>query len=297
MKPKLAKATLLLDPCRVKPFKDQPRKRFRGIKQLAGSIRLVGQVTPIVVTPCAEKGFDAELIDGERRLQACRLGKMQIEAVVQAGVEPGDRFALAVAANFCHQKHDALEIARAIDTLRSQGRTLEEIGGIFGKTGAFVSQHHSLLRLPGEVQRMLAGPADGQSRAERRAAGKMTFTLALTLLPFDAATQLRAARQIAGRKMSLTAARRYIRGLGQTHRVKVGRTVTAPNRLNVFWRATEVYRCAVDRLAELPYGQLAPLLQALPAGERRAMAAHLDTVRGALAIIAGELRKAEAGRK
>jgi len=67
---------LLLDPFRVKPFADQPRKRFRGIEQLAKSIRLVGQVTPIVVTPCRESGFDAELVDGERRLQACRMPKI-----------------------------------------------------------------------------------------------------------------------------------------------------------------------------------------------------------------------------
>ena len=44
--------TLLLDPFRVKPFADQPRKRFRDIPQLAASIRLAGQVTPIVVTTC-----------------------------------------------------------------------------------------------------------------------------------------------------------------------------------------------------------------------------------------------------
>ena len=39
-----AKGTFL-DPFRVKPFKDQPRKRFRGIAKLAASIRRIGQVT------------------------------------------------------------------------------------------------------------------------------------------------------------------------------------------------------------------------------------------------------------
>jgi hypothetical protein len=38
-----------IDPDRVMPFGDQPRKRFRGIKQLADSIKLVGQRTPIQV--------------------------------------------------------------------------------------------------------------------------------------------------------------------------------------------------------------------------------------------------------
>lgn len=46
------------DPKRVKPFADQPRKRFRGISKLADSIRLIGQITPIVVTPCEEEGYE-----------------------------------------------------------------------------------------------------------------------------------------------------------------------------------------------------------------------------------------------
>jgi len=85
------KLFVMFDPGRVKPFADQPRKRFRGIKQLAESIRLVGQVTPIVVTPYRENGFDAELIDGERRLQACRLSNLRIKAVIEDCASPADR--------------------------------------------------------------------------------------------------------------------------------------------------------------------------------------------------------------
>lgn len=45
-----------LNPRMVKPFADQPRKRFRGIPRLAESIQAVGQITPIVVTVCHEPG-------------------------------------------------------------------------------------------------------------------------------------------------------------------------------------------------------------------------------------------------
>lgn len=285
---------LLLDPQRVKPFADQPRKRFRGIAKLAESIRLVGQVTPIVVTPSSENGFDAELVDGERRLQACRLAALRIKATVAESVSAGDRFALSVAANFCRQGHDAMEIAAAIDTLRRQGRTLKEIETIFGKSSGFVRQHHSLLQLAPEVQRMLVRPDDAlQTWAERRAAGKMTLSLALLLIPFDAATQVRAAQQIAARQMSLAAARDYIYRLGHKSQVKTGRTVSPAGRLQQFWSATEVYRCAVNRLADMPHAQLAALRQSWELKKRRALAAQLDDFLGALELVAGELRKPE----
>jgi len=75
---------LILDPQTVKPFTDQPRKRFRGIPQLAESIRLAGQVTPIVVTRLepALNGYRYELTDGERRLQACLAAGLKVKAVL-----------------------------------------------------------------------------------------------------------------------------------------------------------------------------------------------------------------------
>ena len=105
---------LKLDPARVKPFADNPRKRFRGIKQLAESIRLIGQVTPIVVTRSRENGFDAELVDGERRLRACLVGKMPVKAVIEGDDKVADRYVRSVAANFCRQGHDAVEIMEAV---------------------------------------------------------------------------------------------------------------------------------------------------------------------------------------
>jgi hypothetical protein len=41
--------TLEFDPKRVRPLPDQPRKRFRGINELAASIAEVGQIAPGLV--------------------------------------------------------------------------------------------------------------------------------------------------------------------------------------------------------------------------------------------------------
>ena len=61
------------DPFRVRPLPNQPRKRFRGIGELASSIAEVGQATPGVVTLVKDDPeFDAQLVDGARRLRACK---------------------------------------------------------------------------------------------------------------------------------------------------------------------------------------------------------------------------------
>src|SRR3989344_916572 len=73
----------LLDPNRVRPFPDQIRKRFRGIPELAQSIKAVGQTTPIKVRLLEDGGdFDAELVDGERRLRACLSISRHVKAIV-----------------------------------------------------------------------------------------------------------------------------------------------------------------------------------------------------------------------
>jgi len=53
----------------------------------------------------------------------------------------------SVAANFCRQQHDAVEIMEAVVALKKSGRTNREIAGIFGKSEVWVYQYSSLERL------------------------------------------------------------------------------------------------------------------------------------------------------
>ena len=105
----------VLDPKTISPFSQNPRKRFRGIPQLAAAIKLIGQTTPIEVTalnpPIDQYAY--ELTDGERRLRACSEYNIPILAYVSDAADK-DKFARSVAANFCRQKHDCVEVAEAI---------------------------------------------------------------------------------------------------------------------------------------------------------------------------------------
>jgi ParB/RepB/Spo0J family partition protein len=289
-----SKSILLLDPLRVKPFADQPRKRFRGIKQLAESIRLVGQATPIIVTPCREDGFDAELVDGERRLQACRLGKMRIKAVVEHCASSPDRFALSIAANFCRQEHDCIEIAEAIQQLKSHGRTGEEIAGIFGKTATSISQHNSLLKLHPQVQEMLkrAGDEQRESRVRRRGRGRMTLSVALLLVGLNETQQLRAAGHITKKKLSMAAARNYVVNQAKKTGVKVGRQTSPRAKLMALWNAVDTFRHRIEPLVLGSFAALAPVLESANSRERQTLAAQIKQLRDDLGGLAGALQKA-----
>lgn len=190
------------DPARVRPLPDQPRKRFFGIKELAASIREVGQSTPGIVTLIEDdKSFDAQLIDGERRLRACRLLGCPFRAEVVTN--PADAFAASFAANFGKQEHDAIEIAAALGRLRDAGRTIESSAALAGKSPSWVIGHLNLLKLHPDVQAMML-PDEGDEKY------RISFQIAQLLSRLDEASQLKFARKIVKAEMSVAAARRMV---------------------------------------------------------------------------------------
>ena len=92
---------LLCTGSRVRPLPGQPRKRFGGIRELAASIVEIGQATPGIVTLVTDDpAFDAQLVDGERRLRACRLAGRPFRAEVREDGDDESIFAASFAANF-----------------------------------------------------------------------------------------------------------------------------------------------------------------------------------------------------
>lgn len=290
-----ADAILLLDPFRVKPFAGQPRKRFHGIAKLAESIRIVGQVTPIVVTACRDKGFDAELVDGERRLQACRKGKLRIRAVMHEETAGHDRFALSVAANFCRQGHDAMEIAEAVKVLKDGGRSAEEIAKIFGKSMAWVYQHAMLLDLAPQVQAAIANAANDQTRSQVRRGGRLTMGLAILMNPLSHTKQAMVAARIVKQGMSYNTAKQYIETtVAKAGHVKQRRTlVAAPvkNPFKDFQEATAEYRRALDAVAEMEYAKLKEAIADMATNRVARLADDLNEMCGNMRGVVAALKK------
>lgn len=195
------------DPARVRPLPDQPRKRFRGIKELADSIFEVGQQTPGIVTPVSDDPkFDAQLIDGERRLRACRMAGVPFRAEVRAAATVEQSFVLSFAANFGKQDHDCIEIAEGLARMHRAGKTYEQLARIAGRSTQWVSAHMNLLSLHPDVRAMMIKE---ESRRDDESA-PLTFALAQLLVPMAQERQLAAARKIVNWNLSMAEARRYI---------------------------------------------------------------------------------------
>jgi ParB family transcriptional regulator, chromosome partitioning protein len=143
-----------VDQIDANPF--QPRRTFSAdkLKELADSIRASGVVQPVLLRHADGR---YQLIAGERRWRAARqAGLASIPAVVR---EIGDRDALelALTENLLREDLNPLEAAQGYAALQQKhGLSHEEIAERLGLDRSTVTNTLRLLRLPPEVQQMIA---------------------------------------------------------------------------------------------------------------------------------------------
>ena len=151
----------------IEPNPDQPRTRFTeaNLEELAQSIRANGVVQPIVLR---QVGGRYQIVAGERRWRASqRAGLRRIPAVVKV-VSDDKLLELALVENIQRQELNPIEEAKAyrklIDTL---GLTQELVAERIGKDRTIITTSMRLLRLPGEIQRVIeeGGLSAGHGRA------------------------------------------------------------------------------------------------------------------------------------
>jgi ParB family transcriptional regulator, chromosome partitioning protein len=134
----------------------QPRSIFQPerLRELADSILANGIIQPLIVRT---KGERFELIAGERRWRAAKLaGLKQVPVVVQNLVE--ERILeVSLIENIQREDLNPIEVAQAFDRLcREMGMSHEEIAKRTGKDRSTVTNMIRLLRLPDQVQILLA---------------------------------------------------------------------------------------------------------------------------------------------
>ena len=271
------------DPFRVRPLPNQPRKRFRGIPELAASIKEVGQAMPGVVTLVTDDpNFDAQLIDGERRLRACKNLGRKFRAEVREPVSDAETFVASFAANFGKQDHDAIEIAEGIERMRAEGKSFAQIAKIAGKSTAWVSQYHSFLKLHSDVQALMIPIADDgdfdETESVRPGKAPLAFQLAILLVPLPHPRQVALAKKICA-GMSVAAARRLVlnerRDAGESERNLHGHGQNA-RRLLTIDNFVEDFSNKVGIYIDMPGAELARLIDAESATDRRRIMKLLD---------------------
>ncbi|MFZ5928674.1 MAG: ParB/RepB/Spo0J family partition protein [Acidobacteriota bacterium] len=140
----------------IHPNPLQPRSTFspEGLQELAQSIRENGIIQPLIVRP-ARDGY--QLVAGERRLRAARLaGFREVPVVVQEFAD--DRLMeITLIENIQREDLNPIEVAHAFDRLHREFRlSHEQIAQRTGKDRSTITNMLRLLRLPLEVQQLLA---------------------------------------------------------------------------------------------------------------------------------------------
>jgi ParB family chromosome partitioning protein len=140
----------------IDPNPIQPRTSFNAekLQELADSIKANGIIQPLVVRPY---GSRYQLVAGERRWRAARLaGLAEVPAVIQQ-VSDDHLLEITLIENIQREDLNIIEVAHAFDRLvRDLNLSHEEIARRTGKDRTTITNTLRLLRLPAEIQQLLA---------------------------------------------------------------------------------------------------------------------------------------------
>jgi ParB family transcriptional regulator, chromosome partitioning protein len=151
-----APGALRLDIHLIDPNPLQPRTVFQEerLAELAQSIRENGIIQPLVVRKAGER---YQLIAGERRLRAARLAHLEIVPVVVEQIADERLMEVTLIENIQREDLNPIEVAHAFERLtREFHLSHEQVAQRTGKERSTVTNMLRLLRLPAEVQMLLA---------------------------------------------------------------------------------------------------------------------------------------------
>ncbi len=140
----------------IDPNPLQPRTVFQEgrLQELADSIRANGIIQPIIVRRKADR---FELIAGERRWRAARIAGLELVPVVVQELANEKLLEISLIENIQREDLNPMEVAFAYDRLaREHHLSHEEIGRRTGSNRATITNMIRLLKLPPEIQLLLA---------------------------------------------------------------------------------------------------------------------------------------------
>jgi ParB family chromosome partitioning protein len=140
----------------LKPNPLQPRQDFDqgAIEELARSIEETGILQPLVVVP---EGNQYKIVVGERRWRAAqKIGMAKIPAIVRHLTEQ-EQIEVSLVENLQRKDLNPIEIALAYQKLMHElNYTQEMVAEKVGKDRTSVANFIRLLKLPSEIQKMVA---------------------------------------------------------------------------------------------------------------------------------------------
>jgi ParB family chromosome partitioning protein len=197
----------------IQPGRYQPRSVFdeEKLEALASSIRAQGVVQPILVRSIGDDRY--ELIAGERRWRAAQLAGIDAIPAVVRDVPDEVTVAIALIENIQREDLNPLEEAAALKQLIEDfSMTHQEAADAVGRSRAAVSNLLRLLDLMNEVKDMVDARAIEMGHAR-------------ALLSLDDDLQVRAAREVVGKKLSVRQTEALVRRLKKGDAGTATRTV------------------------------------------------------------------------
>lgn len=140
----------------LRPNPYQPRKIFNdeALKDLSDSIREHGVFQPIIVKKSI-KGY--EIIAGERRVRASKLAGLEKIPAIIRNLNDEQMMEIALLENLQRENLSAIEEAVAYKSMIEKlSLTQEQLSVKVGKSRSHITNILGLLRLPEEVQKMVA---------------------------------------------------------------------------------------------------------------------------------------------
>ncbi len=158
------KSPLTLKIYEIEPDREQPRKNFENVEELAESIKRVGLISPITV---AKNGETYKIVAGERRWRAAKMAGLEEVPVVIVSGDDKKLSEMTLVENIQRNNLNPIELANGYkDMIDSYGLTQEELGEMAGKDRTSISNSLRLLDLPLDVQEMIAKGKLSQGHAK-----------------------------------------------------------------------------------------------------------------------------------
>ncbi len=152
----LGDSVYFVDIHKIKPNGNQPRKSFNEekIDELAKSIEVHGIIQPIVLRQ-TEGGY--EIVAGERRWRAARrAGLKEVPCLIRELTDEQNAL-MALIENMQREDLNAIEEAAGLERMiRTFGLTQEQVSKSVGKSRPYIANSLRLLKLPDQIQQMVA---------------------------------------------------------------------------------------------------------------------------------------------
>ena len=153
-----AEGLQMLNPSRVKPDADQPRREFSDaeLAELAESIKRVGILQPIVVREATDGEY--VILFGERRWRAAQLLKMkEVPCVVRDDLDTAAaRSAAQIIENMHRTALSHEEMARWVQSRLTDGLTQKEVAAELARPVSVINDYVAWSQMPKEVAQVVA---------------------------------------------------------------------------------------------------------------------------------------------